>query len=435
MKVLVDALRVRVGRHAGSAAWSTAEYVAYPLLMIAAAPLLVAGLGTEGYGLLMLVSAVAGIGVAANFGMGAATVKFVSAAVGRGNLAEAGRVIRTTLVMSVVTSLIVVLAISLAVPWLARHVFERMGPTPLVESALWCAAAILLFSQTDGVLSAALKGRERFDLAAKLEIGAKLLLVGGSLLAALLSRDLVVVLEATAALAATAAVVKALAVSHLFGAGALWRWGIDRETVKAVLGFGLWNWILGLSALLFLHADRMLVGSLLGASALAYYSVCVQLAQQIHAVPAAAMSFLFPLMSRKIEQGGQGAGLRVRDGGVALNVALSVVLGAAMLLWGRDLLGLWMGAEFARNGGEILNWLIAAFFLLSLNVAPHYLLLGRNEARFVSITNIAGGVLGLVAAFALTPFAGLLGTAQARIALGTMILVNYWKLFNLKAAH
>ena len=47
-------------------------------------------------------------------------------------------------------------------------------------------------------------------------------------------------------------------------------------------------------------ASRMLVGSLLGASSLTYYSIAAQLAMQVHAASAAGLSVIFPKISRKL---------------------------------------------------------------------------------------------------------------------------------------
>src|SRR5262245_28049837 len=49
MSAWVDTLFARGRPYLGKAAWSTAEYVFYPLLMVAATPVLVASLGTEGF--------------------------------------------------------------------------------------------------------------------------------------------------------------------------------------------------------------------------------------------------------------------------------------------------------------------------------------------------------------------------------------------------
>jgi O-antigen/teichoic acid export membrane protein len=115
---------------------------------------------------------------------------------------------------------------------------------------------------------------------------------------------------------------------------------------------------------------------------------------------------------------------------VAFNVLISTVLAALLYVFAVPILTAWMGRTFAAEAGYVLHWLVIGFYLVSLNIAPHFLLLGGNGVRYVSITNVIGGLAGLAAAFVLLPVSGLLGAAQARLIMGTTTLANYWKLFN-----
>ncbi len=420
-------LLARVRPHVSNASWSSAEYLFYPFLMLLATPVLVSRLGTGSYGILMFVNAVAATGGAANLGMGAATVKFVSACLGQGDRHGAANAVRSTLFMALIGVLPVAGAITAAA--FVGGLFQRMGDPTQVRTALLFASAILLFMQVDGVFASALRGMERFGTAARLEIVFKLAAVTGSMGAAVLFRSLTPVLAVSTAALAMSGIAKGIAASRSLGAGLLVPRLGERSMTRAVLGFGLWNWVSGIGSLLFVHADRLLIGSLLGAQPLAYYTVCVQLAQQVHALPAAAMSFLFPLISRKAQAGDTANFRAVRNYGVAANLVLSFALGAGMFTLGPEALKLWMGADFAARSGDILLWLTAAFLVLSVNVAPYFLLLGQNEARYVSVTSLTGGGIGVVMALALIPPFGLVGAAAARLMLGITATANYWKLY------
>ena len=428
------ALLRQASPHLRNAGWSTAEYLFYPLLMLAATPVLVRSLGTAEFGLLMLVNSVAGVGSAGSLGMGAATIKFVSSAVGRNDRAEAVQVIRSTLGLAVAgTALVAGLVIATA-PLLARHVFEKMGAHGEVMAALMFAAFNLLVMQIDGVFASGLRGLERFGTAARLEIGFKVTAVLAAMLVAWLTRDLYAVLIASGSCLAASGLAKGWTLGRVLGQSVLRVDLANRAMVRMVLGFGWWNWLSGIGSLLFVHADRLLIGALIGAKAVGYYAVCTQLAQQVHAVPAAAMAFLFPLISRRLQTDDGRALGRVRDYGVAVNVAISLTLGVGMIVFGPLLLALWMGEDFAANSSHILLWLTVAYFVLSLNVAPYYLLLGHDEARYVSVANLAGGGMGVAAAVVLLPMVGVIGAAQARLVLGLTTLANYWRLYRPKIA-
>jgi len=88
-------------------------------------------------------------------------------------------------------------------------------------------------------------------------------------------------------------------------------------------------------------------------------------------------------------------------------------------------LALWMGHDFMAQGTTVLRLLACAFFILSMNVALHYILLGAGDIKFVSLTNIIGGALSLIATIALVPVAGINAAAVGRFIYGAIVSLNF----------
>ena len=418
----------RSGPHLRNASWSAAEFLFFPCLLLIATPFLVAVLGTHQYGLWMLVNALTGMGGVAALGMGPATIKFVSAHGGRRDLQAAAHVARQSLAITLIGALVVAGGLVLGSPWLAGRFFSAMGDAEIVVKALIAAALILFLQQTDAVYASVMKGMERFGVAARIEISAKFVTIAGNVAVAALTRDLFAVLAVTIVVAGLGIWIKAVFASRILGRAIyLPRW--SGATFRELREFGLWSWLQGISGALFQSLDRLLVGSLLGANAVAAYSICLQLAQLVHAIPAAAMAVLFPLTSRKIQTSEWDAYRTLRKYGIVANLLLVFALGAVLISFASPVLALWINADFAQRETPLLVWLVVAYVLLGLNVAPHYMLLGHGEARFVSLTNMAGGVAGSIAAFALIPAFGVNGAAMSRMFYGPAIMLNFIKLF------
>lgn len=421
-------------RYLKTAAWSSLEYLFYPLLMIAAAPIMVKSIGEADYGLVLLASAVSGLGGAANLGMGAATIRFVSARLGVNDREGAIEAARATLALGGLAAVLVALAVAACTPFLAARPLSGMGEPGSTRYVLYCAAALLLLSQLDGILNATLKGAERFKLSAQVEMVCKLVTVGATVLTARIAGQVEPVLFAMIVVQSLTVIAKTFVVGRPLGCRWLWPRLGPAALTRELARFGAWNWLQGLAGVLFSHADRLLVGALLGASALTYYSVCLQMTQLTHTVPAAAMTFLFPLVSRRSAQTDRQGMNRIAALGIGMSLALSLAFGLFLFVFGHQVLGLWMGREFATNSAGLLPWLTVAFLLLSLNIAPYYLLTGRGYVRFVSMINLAGSGIGLIAAWILMPFYGLVGAAFARIVLGITMLLTYPKLFTTRAS-
>jgi O-antigen/teichoic acid export membrane protein len=166
---------------------------------------------------------------------------------------------------------------------------------------------------------------------------------------------------------------------------------------------------------------------MLGTAPVAIYVLCVQAAQPIHGLSAAAFNFVFPHISSRYEAGELHGPQRVFRLTVLSSLSLSLALGVPLVLFGKPLLTLWMGPEFAKQAYGVLAVLAVAHIVLAINIVPHYTLLAFGHVRFVSTMNIAAGILSLgAAALFIQPF-GLLGAALGRLLYGPVLAFNYLK--------
>jgi O-antigen/teichoic acid export membrane protein len=103
---------------------------------------------------------------------------------------------------------------------------------------------------------------------------------------------------------------------------------------------------------------------------------------------------------------------------------VSGVLAIGLLIYGRTILSFWLGEAEAEASAEILWYLTIAYWLLAINVVPHFILLGVGRMRFVALSNLAAGIVLSVAMVILMQLYGVVGVAIARIVYGVIILVN-----------
>jgi O-antigen/teichoic acid export membrane protein len=96
-----------------------------------------------------------------------------------------------------------------------------------------------------------------------------------------------------------------------------------------------------------------------------------------------------------------------------------------LIFFGKTLLTLWMGRNFAEQTHGLLTVLAIAFGLLSINVVPHLTLLALGQARFVSLLNIVGCAISLAVGALLIPSLGPMGAALGRLFFGPIVTLNY----------
>ena len=393
--------------------------------MIVATPLLVSRLGLDRYGIWVLATALVGTAAVVPMGLGDATVKFVSSYRGRGGTDGVIRVVRSTLTVSLLLGVLVAVVVIASAPWLADHVFKISAQDhELARRAIQLAGVGLVIRSVDSVFLSTLRAYERYDLAAGVAMTVRIASIGSSLLLVILGYGVLQILVAALVVTTLGTLTQAM-LSRRLVEGLSLRPLLDRAALREVFGFGMYSWVQGLGGMIFGQVDLLLIGAILGSKPLAYYAVCIQLAQQIHGLPAAVFAFLFPMISSRYEHAGRAELKELFSRYVGLNVLFATALAVPLILLGRPILTLWMGAEFASHAQGLLAILAVAYALLSLNVVPHYTLLGLGQVRFVSITNLAGGVLSLIGVAALLPVIGLSGAGVGRLLYGPVISANY----------
>lgn len=414
---------------AGNASYSIAEYIAQPVSMLLAAPFLVHKLGLQQYGIWMLVSAILGSMGILSTGFGDATVKYVSAYRGQNNPYGVRRTIRATLTVNTVLGGFFGLCVWFSAPFCVNHVFK-------IESALHAAsvqaiqisAIILLIRSVESVFVSTLRAYERYGPPVKLNVFLRAIVVVSAVVIAAMGRGVVAIMLATLFWSAIIVVLQAIAARHVVGPFNPFP-SLAKEPLAEVFSFGCFSWLQSLAGVTFTYADRFLVAAMLGTGPVAIYVLCVQATQPIHGLGAAAFNFVFPHISSRHEAGDIHGPKRVFRMALLSSLGLSLIFCLPFVFLGRQILTLWMGADFAKQGISVLVVLAVAHLVLAANVVPHYTLLALGDVRYVSTINVLGGIFSLCTAGFLIPSYGLSGAALGRLMYGTATVLNLYKIW------
>lgn len=416
----------RLRPHLARASWSVAEQAISPLLMIALTPFLLKQFGADQFGLWMLVMAIVSFGQLTSLGAGTATIKHVSADLENGDRQNAVNTIRAAVTIALFGGGGIALAVFAAAPMIAKIFFPRMGPVYLVSEVITIGAILLLVQELDNVFSSALRGAQRYDLSAKVELFTRLMWAIGVFLLAWKYPSIVAVLIGILVLSIIKTGFKAREINRLLNVTNCHWPSIDGLYLRRVGNFGKWQWIQSVGGMLFSVADRLLVGAIFGATDLARYSVCLQLAQFAHAIPAVAMQIIFPWASAKTEKGKSLRQLPLKKYALYAG-ALCAILPLMLYFSLPVVLKIWMGEEFFVENITLGSVLLLAYGILAFNVPAHYLLMGLGKIKYLSLINLAAGLASVVTSLLLASL-GLIWFSAAKLLFGPIILVNFIKL-------
>jgi O-antigen/teichoic acid export membrane protein len=418
---------------AGNSMFSLMEYIALPVLMLLSAPYLIRHLGVQQFGVWMLIGAIIGGMGTLSAGFGAATIKYVASYRGKGDLIGVEYVIRSTLTINLSLGAILGLAVWLSARSAALHFF-KIEPSlqQATISAIRIGAVVVLIRSAEGVFVSTLRAFESYGPAVILNVLGRALTIVAAMVLASWGIGVVGIMQATLAIAFAEALFQMIAANRV--AGGLSMTPITKNIGRELLSYGFLSWIQALAAMVFSYADRFLVGALLGTTAIAYYTVCIQATQQIHGIIAAGFNFLFPRLS--FHSQGETT-LRTKHlvrWAIVANIAAALVLCVPAAVFGRPLLRIWMGPHFAAETPLLLPILAISFGALALNVVPYYALLAMGHVRLVTILNLIGGVATIVLAAILIPSFGLTGAAIGRLLYGPITWISYFRLMKLMSA-
>lgn len=407
--VLLDRLK----RYWMRAAWAVVDQGSLPLSQLVLTPLLLARLGRPGFGLWALCLTIISMSPLLSLGAGMATTKHVAADLAAEDRSSAIRTIRAALTIACGCGLLATLAAAYLAPAAAAALFGQMGPPAVTARVLLWSGIVAAIQEVDSVFAGALRGAERFDAGAQIEVAGRAAMV--LLLGVLAARSPTAsaMLEGLTGVVACKAVAKAWRVAALLGSARCCLPTFAAAPIRRVLRFGAWHWLQTAGTVSFGAADQLLVGGLFGGVALAGYSACLQLSQVVHVLPSVMLQVVFPRVSAL------GASLDARRGNEILRSATLLAFGVAgalalaLALFGSDLLRLWVGAAFAAENARLLLVLVLAHLLLSLNIGGYFVLLGSGRPAVSARVVLLAGACQTLTAIVLAQF-GLVALACSR---------------------
>jgi O-antigen/teichoic acid export membrane protein len=149
----------------------------------------------------------------------------------------------------------------------------------------------------------------------------------------------------------------------------------DRARLRELMGFGAWVSVTNIVGPLLTSIDQLLIGSTLGAAAVAHYAVPMSLATRSQVIAGALSRTLFPRFSRLEPK--EAKELAVRSV-VSLGYSFGAICGPAIILGG-PFLTLWMGVDFASRSAPVMELLMIGAWVNGIAFIPFSFLQGQGR--------------------------------------------------------
>jgi len=397
------------------------------LVLIVAMPKLITFLGHTSFGLFSLAWVVIGYLAFLDVGVNRAATKFVSEHLAEQNHESMGQIVRTALATNLALGLVGGLAVVLLTPYLVHSVFkisdDLENQARMTFYAVGLAVPVLLLQ---GVFRAILSSFQRFGwinavnavtVTAQWSV-AGLLASKGHGVALVVFPTVVARILATVAYGAV--LFRLLPDLHLFRAHGLH--GLPR-----LLRFGSWVTVSQLVSPLLVYLDRVLIASLVSLAAVTLYTVPYEVMTRLRVIPSSLANTLYPAFSERGMEGQQAQLQWLYQGSLRYLLILMLPGILFLLVFGTDLLSLWIGAQFAHQTSVILQILAVGALANALAYIPYNALQALGRPDLTGKFHVLELPLYLLLCVTLIPRWGIAGAALAStVRFGLDAVLLFW---------
>jgi len=365
------------------------------LVALATVPMVVKGLGDASYGVYSLVTAIVGYFAVIDINVTAGSVKYIAEYNANRNHERISETVFFGLSVYGALGVVGALGLFFGAHFFVTHVFavpHRLEAEAIATLRL--AALGFFIGQVENYLASVPGALMRYDIAGRIEmlfgtcvplLTVGVLMLGYGLFEVILVR---VICSAVNCLVLWRTIRRLLPELSWRTPGAT----IRRE----LLGFSAYSFLSRFSTMSYAYADKLIIGSLVGVTGLAYFSVAAALANRILSLTYRLSSVFFPAASAlaargELERLGR---LYLKASRYVVFINASVLVLVAVFSY--QILYYWMNPTFARTGQVVLSVMALVQFIDSLTNLPSLVNDGMGHPRFSGLFALARALVGLV---------------------------------------
>ncbi|MGB6121672.1 MAG: flippase [Bacteroidota bacterium] len=400
-----------VGRNAVYSLIGYGVAAAYILVLL---PVVVHYLGTELFGLWVLIMALTGYIWLVDLGMSLSFTKYVAQYISERDYDNVSSVVRHGILFYLAVSVLVIALGGL----LAPHIFRALNvPAEQLELARHAFPIALLGFGINAILYvflSLLSGIQRMDVVnifTSVAFLLKFVAIAGALA---LGMGLIGMMAAEAAVGIVSLVPVVVIVRRFLPEVSLWRLGFDTSMFKRLLKFGGQLQVSRFAELVQLQFDKLLISRYIGLTAVTMYDFGSRPLNRLRALPATALMGLLPAVSALDVEGNQA---RIRAGllrSTRYLMLFSVPLFAFVAAFAHEIMQVWLGGGFSQ-AARTLQILAVGYFAGIITVPLAVTSQGRGEPQYQMRTTLVQAIVNIILSTSLVLLYGYYGAVAGTV--------------------
>jgi O-antigen/teichoic acid export membrane protein len=372
-------------------------------------PFILHRLGDDAFGLWVLIFSLTGYYGIFDFGIRSSLVRYVSKFQATGDHDELACLINTSFFTYTCIGLILLVPTFLGSLYV-EHMFH-VPPGFLRDARILfvMVGASLALGFPLGISGGILEGLQRFDLLNWTNIISTLLRVVLIVWALTHGLGLLTVALVTVALPLVASAVRVVMAHYLLTVPYGWKY-VSRSSLKQVASYGSVTFMIIVGARLRFKTDAVIIGSLLSAGAITFFSIGGRLVDYATEVVSSLAQIFTPMSSQFHATGEYGQLRRIFVAGNRACAFVAFPLTVTLIVMGRSIIEAWVGPRYVSSYTVLLILLIPSTLYLAQSTSTR-ILFGMSLHRSLAYVVLLEGIANLILSIALVRPLGIVGDA------------------------
>ena len=387
-------------------------------------PLLIAGLGVEGFGIVTLVTSVIGYFGILDINLNAGSIKFLAQHHAAGDRERFAETFWFGIFFYGLLGAVGAGIIYFSAGFLTDRFFD-VSPELRDDTILGFHIAALGFAltQAQNYLITVPQALQRYDKSAQSEAFFGVVANVASAAAAMAGAGIAGVIAIRVALAACNVLYLCFLI-RTFSLGLGFR--APRKDVRsALMSFSAYAYLSRLASTMHQHGDKLVIGALAGPVAVTFYSVPVTLASRILGLTYRLSSVIYPRASALAASHKLDELHPIYLSSIRYTTYINLVALGMIVLAGDEFLKRWVGEEFLAQGYPVLVLVTLAFLMDSLTNIPSLVNDALGHPKVTGHFALARGIIGISLVYVGTLQAGIVGAAVAHLAASILLGLTF----------
>ncbi len=387
-------------------------------------PFIVHSLQVDLYGILTLSGIVIGYFSFLEFGLGAATVKYIAQYLAQKQEEKISETFWSSLLVYAVLGSLGTAVIYFSVPFFVNYFFKIPADLkPVAIIVLKVGSFGFLISMLSSVAGGVIRAASRFDIFNRVTIGLGTLQVGLTVLLLILKYSLVEIVISNLFVQCLSILAFWRRANDLFPS--LKKPAFSLKAIIRLFKFGGFVAVSGAIGPVLLNIEKIFLSALYPISSLTYYYIPFALMDKLAVIRFSFSSVLFPAFSYLQDSDIKDIRRDLHFKSMLYIYFISFFFIVFLIVFGKDFLGLWMGNDFAQRSTQILTILMFAGLINTLAAPSMVALQGLDKPHLPAFFHVIELILYLPLSYFLIRKLGGVGAAYAwvlRVSLDTFLL-------------